>query len=273
MLVEELLRQEKLDYRESGKDYLVKCLNPEHDDSNPSMRIDKITGIFNCFSCHYKGNIFTFFDEVPNALQQKREFLKRLIHKKKIEDIGLEMPSGYEAYTGNWRNISPETYIKFKAFQHLNYPGRLVFPITDFTGKIVVFLGRDMGMETPKYKVDPEGVSLPLYPVVKPTNGRIMLVEGIFDAINLHDKGITNAVACFGVGAVNKQKLNLLKISGATHIDTFFDGDTAGQEGASKVKDLCEIVGLLHRNICLDGKDPGMLSKESVLKLKEKLYD
>ena len=34
-----------------GKDYVVSCLNPEHDDKNPSMRIDQITGIFNCFSC------------------------------------------------------------------------------------------------------------------------------------------------------------------------------------------------------------------------------
>ena len=51
MTVEELLQEKRLDFKVSGRDYLVKCLNPEHEDTNPSMRIDNITGIFHCFSC------------------------------------------------------------------------------------------------------------------------------------------------------------------------------------------------------------------------------
>ena len=51
MTVEELLVEEKIAFKQSPADFVVHCLNPEHDDSNPSMRIDKITGVFNCFSC------------------------------------------------------------------------------------------------------------------------------------------------------------------------------------------------------------------------------
>ena len=58
MTVEELLVEEKIQFKVSPADFVVKCLNPEHDDTNPSMRIDKITGVYNCFSCGFKGNIF-----------------------------------------------------------------------------------------------------------------------------------------------------------------------------------------------------------------------
>ena len=57
MNVEELLQSKHVPFMPKGKDYVVSCLSPEHDDSNPSMRIDQITGIFHCFSCGYKGNL------------------------------------------------------------------------------------------------------------------------------------------------------------------------------------------------------------------------
>ena len=66
MTVEELLIEEKIKFKQSPADFVVHCLNPEHDDTNPSMRIDKITGIYNCFSCGFKGNIFKLFDKLPS---------------------------------------------------------------------------------------------------------------------------------------------------------------------------------------------------------------
>ena len=47
MTVEELLIEEGIQFKQSPADYVIRCLNPEHDDTNPSMRIDKITGVFN----------------------------------------------------------------------------------------------------------------------------------------------------------------------------------------------------------------------------------
>ena len=61
MIAEELLQSKGIQYQISGKDAKIHCLNPEHDDTNPSMRVDRITGIFHCFSCGYKGNLFTYF--------------------------------------------------------------------------------------------------------------------------------------------------------------------------------------------------------------------
>lgn len=274
MNVENLLIDKKIPYYAKGKDYLVQCLNPEHDDSNPSMRIDQITGIFNCFSCGFKGNIFHFYGEKANQLQLRRENLKKKIRQKMSEGAGLFFPKGYMPYEGNWRNISSDTYKKFQAFTHhdKDHIGRLIFPVRDISGRVVSFNGRHMSGGTPKYMITPRGVKLPLFPTVSPIKSSVILVEGIFDAVNLHDKGLNNAVCCFGTNNINEEKLALLSLQGVTNIDIFFDGDEAGQKAAENVKDMCEKVDLTSRNVHLANTDPGALIKSQVETLKERLY-
>ena len=81
MDVLELLNKEEVGYTPSGQDYLIRCLNPEHDDSNPSLRVDKVTGVMHCFSCGFRGNVFAHFD-APGISPKE---LKRKKVKEKIE--------------------------------------------------------------------------------------------------------------------------------------------------------------------------------------------
>ena len=198
MTVEELLTSRQVYFIPKGGDCLVSCLNPEHPDRNPSMRVDRITGIFQCFSCGFKGNIFTYFGEKANHLQVRRELLKKNIREKRSESVGLSFPRNAIFYQGNWRNIRPETYKKFEAFQHHDpdHIGRIVFPVRDISGRIVAFNGRHTTGGTPKYMISPAGAKMPLFPVVEPIQGSVVLVEGIYDMINLHDKGMDNAICC-----------------------------------------------------------------------------
>lgn len=274
MNVEELLIKQDVPYIPKGADFEVSCLNPEHLDRNPSMRIDRITGIFNCFSCEFKGNLFTLFGEKPNQLQLQREKLKNIIRQKMAESTGLVLPIQAVPYTGTWRGIKRETYERFGAFidKDPSFISRINFPITDITGKIVAYNGRHTGSGIPKYMITPAGAKMPLFPQVKPLNGCVILVEGIFDMINLHDKGLTNAMCCFGTKNINEEKLSVLSISGVNQLDIFFDGDGAGQNSAIKVKEMCESIGLSSRNVYLKDKDPGALTEPQILKLKRKLY-
>jgi len=274
MTVEELLASRDIYFIPKGADCLVSCINPEHNDRNPSMRIDRITGIFQCFSCGYKGNIFTHFGEKANHLQVRRELLKKTIKEKRSESIGLSFPRNVVPYLGNWRDIKPETYKKFEAFQHHDpdHVGRIVFPVRDISGRIVAFNGRHTTGGTPKYMISPAGAKMPLFPVVEPIQGSVILVEGIFDMVNLHDKGLDNAVCTFGTKNINEDKLRMLSIQGVDRIDIFFDGDDAGQDASKIVQEMCERVGLTHRNIHFKSTDPGALPKGSVQKLKSKLY-
>ena len=281
MTVEELLVEEKIKFKQSPADFVVHCLNPEHDDSNPSMRIDKITGVFNCFSCGFKGNIFKHFHKPSNYLDIKREKVKQTIERKRSESIGLVMPKDLIPYSGTWRNIKAETYKEFEAFfcNHAPYTDRIVFPVRDITGKIVAFNARIRHEKNitgqPKYINHPPRVKLPLFPTnITPIKGRVLLVEGIFDVINLYDKGLTNALCSFGIGNVTPQKLQLLKMKGVEQIDIFYDPDSAGQVAIEKVVEMCDKVELKHYHVRIpsDLGDPGALSEQSVKELKQSLY-
>ena len=275
MVVDELLTAQGIEFRTSGKDFLIRCLSPDHEDRNPSLRIDKTTGIFNCLSCGYSGNVFNHFGEKPDWLQMKRESLKEMIMKKLNDTAGLSIPENAVPFDQDWRGISGDTFRKFEAFQHNNseFIGRVVFPIRGISGKIVAFCGRHQGQVDPKYLFHPSGNSLPLFPVVKPIQGRIILVEGIMDMLNLHDKGLTNAVCAFGVNKVTVDKLNILKIQGVSGIDIYFDNDDAGQKGSEKLKEFLEKNDMASRNVVYPNiKDPGELTASQVIKAKEKLY-
>ena len=43
MDVIELLNKQKLSYTVSGQDYTIQCLSPDHEDNNPSLRIDTVS--------------------------------------------------------------------------------------------------------------------------------------------------------------------------------------------------------------------------------------
>ena len=274
-MIDELLTSKGIDFRPSGKDFVIRCLNPDHEDRNPSLRIDRTTGIFNCLSCGYSGNLFEYFGEKPNWLQIRRNKLKETISQKLAETAGLNIPENAVPFDMDWRGISASTFRKFEAFQHSNseFIGRVVIPVRNISGKIVAFCGRHQGNVDPKYLFHPGGAKLPLFPIVKPLHGRVILVEGIFDMMNLHDKGLTNAICAFGVNKVTPEKINILKIQGVSAIDIFFDQDEAGQRGAAQLKDTLEKMEFPSNNILMSNiKDPGELTALKVLKLKEELY-
>ena len=122
---------------------------------------------------------------------------------------------------------------------------------------------------------EPPGAVL-LYPSkVSPIKGRVILVEGIYDAINLCDKGLRNAVCCFVTRNINEEKLTLLKkMQGVTQVDIFFDPDDARTHAQNRVIELCEKVGLLYYGIKIRKElgDAGALTHENIKKLKERLY-
>ena len=278
MDVLELLNKEEVSYTPSGQDFLISCLNPEHDDSNPSLRVDKVTGVMHCFSCGFKGNVFAHFDAPgisPKELKLKR--LKEKIEDRRIENVGLQIPDASLRYVGTFKNISADTLKKYGAFTYheKGYAGRLIFPVRDVTGKINAFLGRAMEPTTiPKYMIYPRGAKMPYFPPLPYiVEGTIVLVEGIFDALNLIDKGLENAVCCFGTNNVDIYKLSLLKVLGVKGVHILFDGDDAGRKGAKVTSMLCQELDLATNIIPIQNNiDPGDLPRERVGELRKYLY-
>ena len=269
----DILNKNNLAFTVSGRDYLIKCLNPEHEDSNPSFRVDRVSGIAHCFSCGFKTNIFKYYGIFTNPVPLKIATLKQKLQELKNFGLDLELPTGYTPYTKQFRGISPQTLKYFGAFytnQVEKLQDRIIFPIKDITGKTVVFVGRHtLSNGNPRYLNYPSGVQIPVFPSHLPTGYKSMvIVEGIFDMLNLYDKGLHNVVCAFGTNTLQnntKQKLLPFKAQGITHIYLMFDGDDAGQKAAHALKPLIEDAGFIVELITLpDDVDPGELSQEDV---------
>jgi DNA primase len=279
MVVTEILDKHNIPFTVKGQDYVVSCLNPEHEDNNPSMHIDQQEGAFHCFSCGFKGNVFKFFNVDKNWQDVRVSKLRNKIAGIKAASVGLKLPPGAVPYNRHFRDIDKRTLAKYGAFtQDKDFNGRIVFPLPDITGKIRAFIGRYTDSNAhPKYMIKPSGAELPLFPaIVSPIKGSIILVEGIFDALNLIDKGLNNAVAVLGANNLQLEVLKALKLQGVHTIYTMFDEDDAGRKASLTAQRLLEEEFIISEDTRLelpDGLDPGDLSATDIKHIKENLYE
>jgi DNA primase len=275
MRIEELLDGLNKRYVLKGADLLISCVNPEHDDSNPSMRVDRVTGVYHCFACGTKGNLLREYGHTPSILDTRTKSIKAKIQRLLAGD--LVIPDGAMPFLHEHRGISPKTYAKYGAFTHTDYEGRIVFPIRNYSDGIYAFLGRYTHSEaSPKYKVYPENTPLQLYPT-KPRiyKGTCILVEGLFDVLNLNENGMDNVITGFGTSTLYKKANEMLEplfISGMDKLYIMFDGDDAGAKSAAKLKSL--IHEKYHPEVVTlpEGSDPGSLDANIIQQIKEGLY-
>lgn len=272
-----LLASKGIPFMPSGKDFLISCLNPDHDDRNPSLRVDKVTGIAHCFSCGWKRNLFKHYGLFTNTTPIRVQKLKEKIVEIRESAVDVPVPAGHTPFTQSYRGISAATYKHFEAFYTSEVPkleDRVVFPIKDTAGRTTAFIGRHtLSSGNPKYLVYPSGKPLPCYPSIVESGSTIVLVEGIFDMLNLYDKGMRNAVTMFGTQSLKsaiKEKMLPFKIQGVTKVFLMLDGDNAGRAAAKELKPLLEQENFTVEIIELpDDQDPGELDQASVDSIKE----
>lgn len=127
------------------------------------------------------------------------------------------------------------------------FRNRVMFPIRDHRGQIVGFGGRSLNnQDKPKYLNSPE---TPLFHKSKVFYGlyeslqqqkdleHAIIVEGFLDVIQLHQHGITCALATLGT-ATSVDHLNLI-MRYTKKIIFCFDGDLAGKTAAKKAMLTC----------------------------------
>lgn len=276
--VEKLLRDNSLSFTVSGRDYLIKCLNVDHEDTNPSLRVDRVSGLAHCFSCGWKRNLFKHYGATPPITSIKLANLKEKLNDIRLSMSDLEIPEGSVSFKQKFRGISPATLKYFEAFYTESVEvlkDRIVFPIRDVTGKISVFIARHtLSDAQPKYVLYPRHSKVSCYPFKIDNSSRsIILVEGIFDMINLYDKGLRNVVCVFGTQSLKnniKEKLLVYKTQGIIKVYVLFDGDKAGKTAAAELKPLIEQEDFIVEIMDLpDDVDPGSLDQEEVDRIKE----
>lgn len=282
MKVEELLKSRNIEFKAKGNDFLIRCLNPEHDDSNPSMSIDRELGIFRCLSCGYKGNIYHHFGVYKNLVHSKALQMQKKIHNLYYPTFSI--PLDASPFSINYRNIKASTYEDFDAFTHPDYPNRVVFPIYNSLDQIVCFHARRLysHIKEKKYINQPAHVQLPLYPSYpkKIINNSIFLVEGLFDVLNLYDKGLQNAVCMFGLSLDTKdrkkqkdnlKRLEVYRLQGVDKIYLLLDNDEneAGNKAAENIHEYISKEIMSEVFYLPKGRDPGSLDETFVQRIKD----
>ena len=280
MNVIDLLNDRQIKYKEAGKDYQIACLNPDHEDSNPSMRVDKITGVYHCFSCGFKGNLFEKYGAEPNFIDLKIAKLQGKI-RDLLSNKSLILPADAVPFNRDYRGLSSHIYLEANAFisnQEDEFKDRVMFPIYDIRGNIKVFIGRSLHSDVEdKYLFYPRGVTPPLFPAHPEIwKNSLIIVEGIFDALNMMDKGCYNVISAFGTHTLlktYKEKLSHYKILGVNKFYIMFDGDKAGREAGQKLEIVLNSNGFNAEIIELpDGMDPGDLTEQDISTLMVGLY-
>jgi DNA primase len=128
------------------------------------------------------------------------------------------------------------------------FRNRLMFPIFDTMGKVLGFGGRSLGGQEPKYMNSPESFlyhkGSVLYglhraqPSIRERDA-VIVVEGYFDLLALHQNGIHNAAAVLGT-ALTTDQIDILKRH-TRNLVLVFDGDVAGKKASFRnLPDLVE---------------------------------
>ncbi|HWG97323.1 MAG TPA: DNA primase [Nitrospira sp.] len=131
------------------------------------------------------------------------------------------------------------------------FHGRLMFTITDLRKRVVGFGGRVLGDRMPKYLNSPDtllfkkGQTLFAFDQAREAIVRtktVIIVEGYFDAIALHQAGLTHTVATLGT-ALTAEHVQVLRRF-ADQVVLLFDPDAAGVRAALRGLDLFVNSGL-----------------------------
>jgi len=158
----------------------------------------------------------------------------------------------------------------YDAFRH-----RLMVAVTDVQGRVVAFSGRvlppppgqppdDKGSAPPKYVNSRESSiyskGSTLFGLFQGRNGirtrgEAVIVEGNFDLIAMHARGLDHAVAPMGTAFTPDQARLLRRFAPAVVL--LFDADAAGKKATWAARDICREVGISARAAKLpQGKDP-----------------
>ena len=150
------------------------------------------------------------------------------------------------------------------------FRSRIMLPICDLRKKVIGFGGRIFGDGMPKYLNSPDtplfnkGRTLYLLERAREATSRqdtMIIVEGYFDAIALHQSGITNVVATLGTALTPDHVRTIRRF--VTKVVLLFDPDPAGVRAALRTLDLFVDSGIGVRVVSLPaGDDPDVFVRK-----------
>jgi 5S rRNA maturation endonuclease (ribonuclease M5) len=176
--------------------------------------------------------------------------------------------SGWHRYLEQ-RGIEPQTAEQFGVGYYIGsgfLQGRIVFPIHNAGGELVGYAGRAVNGGDPRYlfpgRFPKSQVIYNLHRALasaEASAGQVIVVEGFFDCLKVHQAGYANVVALMGTNLSHQQR-KLLE----THfreVILMLDGDAAGQRATQVLSARWPAVWVASVPA---GRQPDQLSAEEI---------
>lgn len=276
------------DFTISGDELKTLCLNPEHNDSNPSFFINLKDGKNHCFSCGYKlhpskliGDMEGEGIDVEEVLRNAQyNYIEEILKPKDSSEqqIFTLPPKAYDM-DKNWRGVSKDLLQKLGVYycDTGRFAGRLIFPIHQkgvlqgfdariVNPKIVPELLQDIKWLRPK-GMQVQQLCYP-YDYLKELDcSHIVICEGVADCISYLELGVP-AIPSFGVAPPETNRITQLLELGVTTIGLAYDNDEAGRVATLKVfKDYAKWFKIKNHNVTYKVHKSGVKDCNDYLKL------
>lgn len=262
-----VMQAEKVSFPESVRIVAEKCGVPIP--ANPGLDDKKSDERKQLFEINERAA--TYFRQMLSS--EEAAAARQILEKRKIQTSFAErFRLGYAPASGLMAQLRPNDPLATGLFVkndrgdvYERFRRRLMFPIWNERGKIIAFGGRALAADAqPKYLNSAESPlyskSYVLYALhfardTAQKAGRLVVVEGYFDCLSLHQAGIENVVASCGTSLTQQQVAIMSRY--VPEIVMNYDPDSAGQSAMRRSIDLLLAKGLRVRILKLaTGLDP-----------------
>jgi len=146
---------------------------------------------------------------------------------------------------------------------------RLVIPIDDEAGRLVGYCGRSLNGSEPRYKFPPgfqkSQVLFNLHRAAANGQPTVIVVEGFFGCLKVHQAGWRSVVALMGAALYERPRW--LLVQRFRRIILMLDGDAAGRRASAAVSADLSRDCLVHTIELAENTQPDQLSEQSLLEV------
>ena len=218
-----LLRRYQVKLRRSGRDQYRGCCPIHGGEGHDAFHANLTRNVFHCFACGAHGTVLDFVAAMdrcsvreaalklacvmaePTALATAPACSRQLVTKKTSSSSalgftlrGVDTAHPYLAARGIENRTAVQFGIGFYRGAGI-LAGRLVIPIHNERGELVAYCGRSLDGTQPRYRF-PCGFTksefvFNLHRAAAAAQPTVVLVEGFFDCLKLHQAGVPAVVA------------------------------------------------------------------------------
>jgi DNA primase len=286
------LRHYHVKLRRSGKDQYRGCCPIHRGDGRDAFHVNLARNIFHCFACGACGTVLDFVAAMERCslfeAAQKLQAMtcssvpmistaneKKLVTERRrvssplnFKLTGVDCRHPYLVERGITEQTAREFGIGFYAGPGLMHR-RLVIPIHNAEGQLIAYCGRFVDQTPPRYRVPPgfakSDILFNIHLAGAGTENSVVVVEGFFDCMKVHQAGVRSVVALMGSVLYEPQRQALLERF--SRVILLLDGDSTGRKASmaisQRLRPDCDV-----RVISLpDGVQPDQLPAEDIVNI------